>query len=402
MDCDLNMDNNAIRAAVRRFLDREVRPHVMEWEEQNIFPREIYRQMGSLGFLGATFPKKYGGSELGFLNLAIIAEEVSRVHEALGSAFNMNAMTCPYTVLNWGSETLRKRYVSDWICGKKIGFFGLTEAGGGTDVLGGMMTTAVLKNDHYVLTGAKQFITLGTVADVGLIFCKTDPKGGHHGISAFLVETDRPGFKASLIRTRVLGESWPTSAIFLDNVVIPSDHLVGEEGQGFQIAMNALDYGRLVVGARCVGIGQAALDDMTAYAKERHAFGQPIGKFQQIQSLIANTVVEVESARLTIYRLADALEKSGSSQPRLSSQAKYYAAEVAYRAAERAFEVFGGYAVTDDYPIARHLNTAALLRTGEGSANLQRVLIAEDILGYRSSDKYRVPQRFPLWAISQE
>jgi alkylation response protein AidB-like acyl-CoA dehydrogenase len=216
------------------------------------------------------------------------------------------------------------------------------------------------------------------------------------------VETDRPGFTASLIATRVLGESWPTSAIFLDNVTVPIDHLVGAEGQGFQIAMNALDYGRLVVGARCVGIGQAALDEMTQYSQERHAFGQPIGKFQQIQAHIANTAVEIEAARLMIYRLAMTLERSGTSQPRLSSQAKYYAAEVAYRAAERAFEIFGGYAVTDDYPIARHLNTAALLRTGEGSANLQRVLIAEDILGYRSSDRYRVEQKFPLWRAHDE
>ena len=396
MDFELSPENKAIRETVQRFAQEQIRPHVNEWERNEVFPRAVYEHMGKLGFLGATFPEAYGGSALGFLNFAIIAEEISRAHEALGAAFNMNAMTCPFTVLNWGTEAQRQQYIAPWIQGEKIGFFGLTEAGGGTDVLGGMRTRAERHNDHYRINGAKQFITLGTVADIGILFCKTDPNAGHRGVSCFIVDTGLPGFSTSLVRTRVLGECWPTSTIQLDDVQIPLANLVGQEGQGFQIAMNALDYGRLTVAARCIGIAQAALDDMVEYAKIRTAFGQAIGRFQQIQAHIANTVVELDAARFLVYRLGWMLDISGTSQPRLSAQAKYYAAEVAYHAAERAYEVFGGYGVTDEYPAARHLNTAAFLRTGEGSANLLRVLIAEDTLAYRQPDDYQLPQRFPL------
>jgi len=397
MDFELNQENKTIREAVQRFAHDKLRPHVKDWERDNVFPREVYTQMGEMGFMGATFPEEYGGSALGFLNFALIAEEISRVHEALGAAFNMNALTCPFTVLNWGTEEQRQQYIAPWIRGQKIGFFGLTEAGGGTDVLGGMRTQAKREGDYYMINGAKQFITLGTVADVGILFCKTDPEAGHRGVSCFLLETSQPGFSASLVRTRVLGECWPTSVLYLDNVKVPCKNLVGQEGQGFQIAMNALDYGRLTVAARCLGIAQAALDDMVEYARVRTAFGQAIGRFQQIQAHIANTKVELEAARLIVYRLGWMLDVSGTSQPSLSSQAKYFAAEVAYHAAERAIEVFGGYAVTDDFPADRHLNTAAFLRTGEGSANLLRVLIAGDVLEYRRADHYQIAQRFPLW-----
>ncbi|HZO72223.1 MAG TPA: acyl-CoA dehydrogenase family protein [Ktedonobacteraceae bacterium] len=396
MDFELGPENKAIRDTVQRFARDEIRPHVNEWERDEIFPRSIYERMGELGFLGATFPEEYGGSALGFLNFAIIAEEISRAHEALGAAFNMNAMTCPFTVLNWGTDAQRQQYIAPWILGQKIGFFGLTEAGGGTDVLGGMHTRAERRDTSYVINGAKQFITLGTVADIGILFCKTDPNAGHRGVSCFIVDTSLPGFSTSLVRTRVLGECWPTSTIQLDDVKLPLANLVGQEGQGFQIAMNALDYGRLTVAARCIGIAHAALDDMVEYAKVRTAFGQPIGRFQQIQAHIANTVVELDAARFLVYRLGWMLDVTGTSQPRLSAQAKYYAAEVAYHAAERAYEVFGGYGVTDEYPAARHLNTAAFLRTGEGSANLLRILIAEDALDYRHANDHQIPQRFPF------
>ena len=398
MEFELSSDNRAIQENVRAFAAKEIRPHVAEWEKEGTFPRHIYAKMGELGYLGAIFPQQYGGSELGFLNLALICEEIGRVHEALGSAFNMNSTTCPFPILNWGSEIQRQRFVPEWIAGKKIGFFALTEPGGGTDVAGGMRTRGMKRGKSYILNGTKQFITLGTVADVGLLFCKTDLDKGARGISAFIVETSRPGFSASSVDTRVLGKCWPTSVIHLDNVEVPIDHLVGEEGQGFSIAMNALDYGRLSVAARCLGIAQAALDEMVAYANQRHAFGQPIGQFQQVQAAIANTLVEVATARLLVYQLGWTLDVSGTSQPLLSSYAKYWAAEVAYRAAERGFEILGGYAVTDDFPMARHLNTAALLRTGEGSANLQRVLIAQDALGYRTTSRYKIPQTFPLSA----
>jgi isovaleryl-CoA dehydrogenase len=314
---------------------------------------------------------------------------------SLGSAWNMNGLTCPYTILNWGTEEQREKYIPDLISGKKIGFMALTEPGGGSDVIGAMRTRAVKDGSHYVINGSKMFITYASEADLGLLYCKTDPEAGHKGVSCFIVDTSWSGFKAKAIPMKVLGACAPAAEISIEDLRVPAENLLGEEGKGFTIAMNGLDYGRICVAARTLAIAQACLDASVKYCNEREAFGQKIGRFQMIQHLLADMVVEVEAARLLVYRAAMLYDK-GLVPTLESSMAKYYAAEVCARAAHAASEIFGGYGVTDEYPIAHYLNMAHFYRAGEGAANIQRVLIAEDALDIRKANRHAMKRKYKL------
>jgi alkylation response protein AidB-like acyl-CoA dehydrogenase len=281
------------------------------------------------------------------------------------------------------------------VAADRIGMFALTEAGGGSDAAGSMKTTAKLEADEYVINGAKVFITFANEADVGVLFAKTDISAGHRGISAFIIETDRPGYEAKPIEMSALGYMMRSCDVFFDNYRIPKENLLGKEGEGFKIAMNALDYGRLTVPARLVGIAQGCVDIAIQYAKERVVGGHPIGEYQMIQHLIADMVVETEAARLMVYKSAY-LKDKGESATRESAHSKYFAAEAATRVARKAFEIYGGYAITDEYPINRYLNYANMLHIGEGSANIQRILIAQDALGLKDANRHHIKRRFPL------
>jgi alkylation response protein AidB-like acyl-CoA dehydrogenase len=395
MNFDLTEENLAVQKSVRTFAKKEIIPVIKEYEEKRQFPRDILQKMGEQGFFGACFPETAGGLELGFLNLAILCEEISKAHPALGYAFNMQSMTCPFTILNWGTEEQIEKYVSKLIAAEWIGMFALTESAGGSDAAGSMKTTAKLEGEEYVINGSKVFITFANEADAGVLFAKTDPSKGRRGISAFIIETDRPGFKARPIEMSGLGHMVRSCEVFLDNYRIPKESLLGKEGEGFKIAMNALDYGRLTVPARLVGIAQACLELSLDYADQRVVKGNRIGKYQMIQRLIADMVVEIEAARLLVYRSAY-LKDKGESATRESAQSKYFASEAATRAARSAYEIFGGYAVTDEYPIMKYMNYANMLHTGEGSANIQRVLIAEDALGWKDANRHHIDRRFSL------
>ncbi len=386
MDYSLTFEQKAIQKVARDFAAKEIAPVVNKYENEGIFPRHIIRRMGEMGFLGCAFPEAYGGSELGFITMVLIIEEITKVMMSLGSAWNMNAMTCPYAILNWGTEEQKQKYIGPLISGEKIGYMALTEPGGGSDVVGAMKTRAVRDGDYYVINGSKMFITLATEADWGLLYCKTDPNAGHAGVSGFIIETATPGFKATRIPTVGLGKAIPTCEIALEDVRVHTDNLLGKEGQGFMIAMQALDFGRITVAARSLGLAQACLDASLKYCNEREAFGQKIGKFQMVQRLIAESVVEVDAARLLLYRVAYLMD-CGNVPTRESSIAKYYCAETAYKAAQAAIEIFGGYGCCEEFPIARYLNQAQIARTGEGSANIQRSIIAQDALGWKKADK---------------
>lgn len=379
---------DALRDTMRKFGAQKIRPQIRELEETGEFPRGMYRELGGLGAFGCIFPEELGGSDMGFEALAVVAEELAYAYPPLSAAMNLQAATVPLTIRNWGSPDQVDRYVSGLIAGKVLGSNAMTEPDGGTDLLGAMRTTAARDGDDYVINGSKMWITNANVADVVIVYCKTDPRAKHRGVSAFLVDTGTPGFEANRVKCRVLGSLMPTNGLTFTDMRVPADCMLGGEGEGFKVAMNAMDFGRLVVAARSLGLARACLDAAVDYADLRTAFGEKIGSFQMIKHQIADMVAEVAAATELVYKAAR-LYDAGTIATRDSSIAKYFAGEVCNRAAQATTEIFGGYAFSDELPISIYLNYAKLWQTGEGSANLQRILIADDALGWKSMDRHR-------------
>jgi len=400
VDFNLSDDEEAIRRVAADFAEREIRPRIADLERSGEFPREMYRQMGELGFFGIPFPTEFGGQGGSFVALVAVIEEIAKVWQPVTGAFNLQGMTVPYTILNWGTDEQRERHVRRLIEAQDIGFMALTERGGGSDALGSMKTRAKRVDCGWVLSGSKTFITNANVADVGLVFAKTDPDAGARGVTGFIVRTDAEGFSTQVIPTRGLGENMPTTDLYLDDVFVADEDVLGGDegvGNGFKYAMNGLDYGRLTVPARALGLSQACLKLMIEYAQERVVFGQPIGRFQLVQGPIAESVAEIEAARLLVYKSA-ALKDGGHSSTQLSALSKFFAGEVALRTAQRCAEVYGGYAMAEEMPVERNLSWALLYHTGEGTSNVQKMLIAEDALGYRKLNRV-LPQ--PRYVASQ-
>ena len=378
----------ALRDVVRDFGRKELRPHFRELERAGEFPRELYRRMGQLGFFGCIVPEELGGTNAGYRALAIVAEELAYAYPPMSAAMNLQAATVPLTIANWGQPELAEQYVPGLISGELLGYNAMSEPDGGSDFLGAMRTRAVRDGEDYVINGTKMWITNANVADVGIVYCKTDPEQRHKGVSAFVVETSTPGFASQRVKCSALGNLMPTNGLTFDDMRVSKDRLLGEEGQGFTVAMNAMDFGRLTVAARSLGLAQACLDASAEYADQRVAFGKKIGHFQMIKKQLADMVCEVQALRALVYQAA-ALYDDGVIATRESSIAKYYAGEVCNRAAQATSEIFGGYAFSDELPISIYLNYAKLWQTGEGSANIQAVLIADDALGWKPMDRHR-------------
>jgi glutaryl-CoA dehydrogenase (non-decarboxylating) len=377
----------ALRDTVREFGAREIRPRVRELEAAGELPRALYRELGHLGAFGCIFPAELGGADMGFEALAIVAEELAYAYPPLSAAMNLQAATVPLTIRNWGRVDQIERYVPRLIAGEILGCNAMSEPDGGTDFLGAMRTIARQEGDSYVINGSKMWITNSNVADVAILYCKTDPAAKHRGVSAFLVDTGTRGFEARQVKCRALGNLMPTNALTFTDMRLPASCLLGQAGQGFKIAMNAMDYGRLVVAARSLGLARACLDASVGYANMRTAFGEKIGTFQMIKHQIADMTVEVAAATELVYKAARLYDR-GIIASRESSVAKYFVGEVCNRAAQATTEIFGGAAFSDELPISIYLNYAKLWQTGEGSANLQRILIADDALGWKSMDRH--------------
>ncbi len=393
MDFTLPPEIEAIAETARRFAETEIVPEIGAYEASGEFPHAIIEKMGATGLFGAAFPENLGGTDAGFLAVAAISEEISRLAPEFGYALNMQAMTCPFTIYNWGSDDQISRFVPDLVAGRKIGMFALTEPGGGSDAAGAMKTTAVRDGDVYRLNGSKQWITFAHAAETGILFAKTDVDAGHRGITAFIVEPKaHQGFTANPIPMSGLSNVLCSNAVFLDDFVVPAENRLGAEGEGFKIAMNALDYGRLTVSARSVGLAQACFDESVRYANERMIRGQPIGHYQMVQHLIADMAVNVDAARLMVYRTGWLMDR-GDPATRATSRAKYAAVEAAKHAAASAAEIFAGYALADEYPIKKFTAYVNMLAVGEGTANVQRILIAEDALGFKNANRHPVRNR---------
>ena len=393
MDFSLPEDIAALSASVERFVAHEIDPVMGGFESREEFPHSIIVKMAEAGFFGAAFPEKLGGSNAGFLAVSAISETISRLAPEFGYAMNMQAMTCPFTIFNWGNENQIARFVPDLIGGRKIGMFALSEPGGGSDAAGSMKTTAVRDGDVYRLNGSKQWITFANAADTGILFAKTDPAAGHRGVSAFIVEPKTcAGFTANPIPMTGLSKSLCSNAVFLDDFVVPVENRLGEEDEGFKIAMNALEYGRLTVSSRSVGLAQACLDHAVEYANDRVVGGSPIGEYQMVQHLIADMTTNIAAARLLVHRMAWLMDR-GEVSNRAASLAKYAAVNAAKHAATSSAEIFAGYALADEYPIKKITAYVNMLAVGEGTPNVQRILIAEDALGMKDADRHPVRNR---------
>ena len=378
MPYNLNEDQAAIREMVRDFALNEVEPIAAEVDEESRFPMETFKKMAELGLMGVPFPEEYGGAGADYLSYAITVEEISRVCGSTGLSLAAHTSLGTAPIYDHASEEQRKKYVPDLASGKAFGAFGLTEPNAGSDA-GGTQTTAVRDGDEYVLNGSKIFITNANVASTFIITAATDKeKGVHGGISAFIVEKDTPGFKLGSkdekLGTR--GSDW--AELYFEDCRIPAENLVGEEGSGFKFFMKTLDGGRISIGAMGLGIAQGALDKATAYVQEREQFGRPLIKFGAIQEKLATMATEVEAARHLVYTAAR-LKIAKKPYSQQAAMAKLYASEVAVRAAREAVQIFGGNGFSREYPVERYFRDAKLCEIGEGTSEVQRLVIARNL-----------------------
>ncbi|MBI4620161.1 MAG: acyl-CoA dehydrogenase family protein [Desulfobacterales bacterium] len=383
MNFFLTEEQRAVRRLARDFAEKEIMPVVAEDDHTHRFQKEIILKMAGQGFFGAAFPEKYGGSNLGFIAHAIIVEEISRAESSLRHFFNMQALTCPLTILNWGTEKQKEKYVQKLIRCELFGVNAITEPNAGSDVAS-IQTTAIEDGDSFVLNGSKMWISNAPIMDAGVVYVKTDPGTlpKHKGISCFIVEKEMAGLTRKEIKNKLGHHCAPTGELIFENCRVPRENLVGELGQGFKIAMNALDYGRISVAAGAVGLAQACIDESIRYCNEREAFGKKIGEFQMNQQKIAEMIAGTEAARILLYKAAFLADNKVRNTLE-STIAKHVASETCVRAARFAVEIFGGYGYSEEYPVARLYRDAILYQTGEGSSNITSMIIALDSLGWK-------------------
>ncbi|AJH80727.1 acyl-CoA dehydrogenase AcdA [Bacillus thuringiensis] len=374
MHFKLSEEHEMIRKMVRDFAKNEVAPKAAERDEEERFDRAIFDQMAELGLTGIPWPEEYGGIGSDYLAYVIAIEELSRVCASTGVTLSAHTSLAGWPIFKFGTEEQKQTFLRPMAEGKKIGAYGLTEPGSGSDA-GGMKTIAKRDGDHYVLNGSKIFITNGGIADIYVVFALTDPESKQRGTSAFIVESDTPGFSVGKKESKLGIRSSPTTEIMFEDCRIPVENLLGEEGQGFKIAMQTLDGGRNGIAAQAVGIAQGALDASVAYARERYQFGKPIAAQQGIGFKLADMATDVEAARLLTYQAAW-LESEGLPYGKESAMSKVFAGDAAMKVTTEAVQVFGGYGYTKDYPVERYMRDAKITQIYEGTQEIQRLVIS--------------------------
>ncbi len=388
MDELLPDEIRVIRESINRFMETEVNPYMDEIERSGVFPRDLVKKAGDAGFYGAGFPESVGGTNLGYMAATVVSEELARNDVRFAACNNQQGSTCPQCIYAAGTVEQVMKYVPPILAGETIGMMSLTEPGGGSDALGAMRTTAKRDGDVYRLNGSKMFASMANETDVGVLLAKTDPDAGAKGVTAFIVEPKKyPGFDARPIEMHGLSKALRTCAVYLDDFVVPVENRLGEEGDGFKIVMRALQPGRVTVAAKALGVARACYEDAVRYANERVLKGQPIGRYQMIQADIAEMAVAIEASRALVYETARVMD-AGLPSNRIAAMAKYHASQTAKLCADKGQQVFGGYGLAVEYRISWLKSYADLFFTGEGTANVQRVLIAEDALGYKTADRH--------------
>ena len=380
MDFRPTEEQELTRRTVRAFAEQVIAPRSREMDASQEFPRDLMSRLGEMGLLGVVFPPEYGGSGLTYPDFAMIIEELARVDASVALSVAAHNSLCSNHIFLAGSEEQKKRYLVPLAKGEKIGAWSLTEPTAGSDAAG-TRTTAVRSGDDYVLNGSKTFATHGSVADVAVVFAVTDRTREKHGISAFILERGMPGWKPGRKEDKMGCRASDTSEIIMDNCRVPRSQLLGREGEGFVDALRILDGGRIGIGAMAVGIAQGALEAATDYARRREQFGRPIGQFQAVQWMLADSAVEIEAARLLVLRAAT-LKQAGEDVNMASAMGKLYASETAVRVTDRAVQIHGGYGYVKDYAVERAYRDAKLTTIGEGTSEIQRLVIARQLIGH--------------------
>ncbi len=395
---ELTEDHKMIQEMVKKFAEKELAPHIKEWDVQGSYPRSVLESMGEQGILGVCFPEKYGGGGMDYISLALACEELERVDTSFRVPLSVHIGLCGLGILQWGNEEQKEKYLTPLATGEKIGTFGLTEPNAGSDA-GAIQTTARLEGDHYILNGEKMWISLADVADTFLVFARTGTAEQHsRGLSAFILERGTPGFTSDTIHGKMGIRAGNTGSFALVDCPVPKENLVGREGEGFKIAMSSIDGGRYTVAAGSVGLIRACLEESVKYAHERKTFGRPIADHQLVQQMIAHMARGLDISRLLVYR-AGWLKNLGIRNTRETGLAKWVACDEAWKAATDAIEIHGSYGFSNEYPVERYLRNCKAAVIYEGSAEIQTLLAAGYALGTRKDNPLRC--ELPSWPFEE-
>ena len=393
MNFEFSEEQQLLRKTVRQYVDDEILPHIAEWDATGGFDPKVWRRLADLGFMGVCVPEAYGGSGMDYNALAIVCEELERGDTAFRTAVSVHIGLNSMTLMQWGTEEQKQKYLVPQAKGEKIGAFGLTEPGAGSDVAA-MSTTATLDGDSYILRGQKTWISLCDKADHFIVFAYTDKSKKHQGISAFIVERTMDGFSSKAIKGKYGIRAGNTGEIFFDDIRVPISNRLGEEGEGFKIAMSALDNGRFTVAAGAAGLIMACMEASVKYCNERETFGKPIGKHQLVQQMIAKMEAGLQMSRLLVYRVGE-MKNKGIRNTRETSLAKWQACDFANQAADDAVQIHGAYGYSDEYPVARYLRNSKAPVIYEGTREIHTIMQAEYVLGYREDKK--LSNMLPKW-----
>lgn len=379
MDFDLNEEQRAIRDLAREFAEREIAPYASEWDETREFPAEVYVKLGRAGLMGLPFPEKYGGGGADAISLALAIEELSKADGSVGLTYAAHIGLGATPIALFGNEGQKEEWLAPLARGEGLGSLALTEPSGGSDLAGSVKTSARFDGNEWVLNGSKQYVTSGKVARSILVLCRTEEDRGHRGLSLIIVPDDAPGLMLGKLERKMGLHTSLTTQVFFEDCRVPRENLLGERGAGFRYTMQVLDGGRIGIGAMALGLGEAALSASLNYAQERQAFGKPIAEFQAIQQMIADTAMELQAARLMIYKAAS-LKDRGKKFGVEAAKAKLFATEASDRACWKAIQIHGGAGYLADFPVERYYRDNRLLLIGEGTSEVQRMIIARDLL----------------------
>ena len=377
-DFSASENQQMVQQMAKDFAEKHIKPHVMEWDEAQHFPRELFSKLGELGMMSVVVPEQYGGSGFSYFEYVTVIQEIARVCGSIGLSLAAHNSLCTGHILAFGSEEQKMKWLPKLATAEWLGAWGLTEANTGSDAMR-MGTKAILDGDHYIVNGAKNWITHGKSCDVAVVMVRTGEKGESKGISTLVVEKGTPGFMAGKKENKLGMRASETAEMIFDNCRVPKENLLGNEGEGFKQAMKVLDGGRISIAALSLGIAKGAYEAALAYSKERHQFGQPISNFQGISFKLADMATEIEAAELLLMQAAY-LKNEHKPVTKQAAMAKYYASEVAVRAANEAVQIFGGYGYTKDFPVEKFYRDAKLCTIGEGTSEIQKIVIAREAL----------------------
>jgi len=379
MSTAVSAERRAIIQTVREFCQAEIRPNVMRWDEAQEFPREVFRKLGDLGFLGVLFPEEYGGASLSYMDYQAIIEEIAAADPSVALSVAAHNSLGSNHLYQFGTDAQRSKYMPRLTSGEWLAAWGLTEAEAGSDS-SGTKTTAVRDGDSWVLNGSKNFITNASVGSLAVLMAVTDRAKGNKGISAFIVELDNPGIRVGKKENKLGMRASDTCTLVMEDCRVPAGNLLGSPGSGWVDSMKVLDGGRISIAALSVGLARGAFEAALAYSRERRQFGKPICEFEAIQFYIAEMATDIDAARVLTERAA-AAKDAGESVTRLSAQAKLFASEAAVRVTERAIQIYGGYGFTKDFPVEKYYRDVRLCTVGEGTSEIQKLVIARQLLG---------------------